>query len=133
MRLVRIAIWTSGEPVSSFARACSLITSCLRSAVIDIVTLLFLSKVEPPDDPKAVGRGFDQCDRSFLLCSKLKPRLCGEPEQHLSMTEQTCLVGSDGEGRDVVQRRFQWKHRPRQFARLSGFAQKVQRNGQFQS
>ena len=42
------------------------------------------------------------------------------------MTEQLCLVGSDGEGRDVVQRRFQRKYRPNQSPRLSGFAKKVQ-------
>src|SRR4029077_19909375 len=132
MRLVRIAIWTAGEPVSSFARACSLITSCLRSAVIDIVSLLFVSKVEAPDDLEAVGRGFDQRDRSSLRRCQRKPRLCGDPEQHLSMPEQTGLVGSDGEGRDVVQRRIKRQYRPRQCARLSGFLQKVQRNGGFE-
>src|SRR6476620_8279471 len=105
MRSVRIATWTSGEPVSPLPCACSLISASLRSAVIDIGSLLFLSKVEPPDDPEAVGRGFDKGDRSSLRCRQLKPRLCGEPEQHLSMTEQTGLIGGDGEGRDVVQRR----------------------------
>jgi hypothetical protein len=45
------------------------------------------------------------------------------------MTEQTGLVGGDGEGRDVVQRRGQRQYRPRQLAGLSGFLQKVQRNG----
>src|SRR3954471_17449716 len=102
MRLVRIAIWTSGEPVSSLARACSLITSCLRSAVIDIVSLLFFLKVEPPDDPKAVGRCFDQSDRSFLADRQLKPRLCGETGKPLPLTEHIGLTASDGEGRDVV-------------------------------
>src|SRR3954447_12084199 len=104
MRLVRIAIWTSGEPVSSLARACSLMTSFLRSAVIDIVALLFL-KVEPPDNPKAVGRDFHQCHGTTFVRGECKPRRCGDPEQHLSVTEQTSLIGSDGEGRDVVQRR----------------------------
>src|SRR5690349_21589791 len=105
MRSVRIATWTSGEPVSPLPCACSLISASLRSAVIDIVITPFVLKVETPDDPEAVGRGFDQSDRSSLRCRKPKPRLCGEPGQALSVTEQLCLVGSDGEGRDVVQRR----------------------------
>ena len=48
------------------------------------------------------------------------------------MSEQLGLAGSDWEGRDVVQRSFQWKHRPSQVARLSGFGEKVQRNGRFE-
>ena len=35
----------------------------LRSAVIDIVLLLYLD-VEAPDDLQAVGQSFDQCDRA---------------------------------------------------------------------
>src|SRR5690348_9419193 len=129
MRSVRIATWTSGEPVSVLARACSLMSACLRSAVIDIVSLLFFLKVEPPDDPEAVGRSFDQRDRSALQRRKSKPRLCGETGKPLPLTEHFGLTGSDGEGRDVVQRRGQRQYRPRQCARLSGFFQKVQRNG----
>src|SRR3569833_54512 len=129
MRSVRIATWTSGEPVSPLPRPWSLMSACLRSAVIDIESLLFFLKVEPPDDPKAVGRRFHQRDRSFLQGRQLKPRLCGEPDKLLSVMEQTGLVGSDGEGRDVVQRRDKRQYRLRQSARLSGFFQKVQRNG----
>src|SRR4051794_205636 len=105
MRSVRIATWTSGDPVSPLPWACSLINAPLRSAVIDIVSLLFVSKVEPPDDPKVVGRGFDQGDRNFVQRRKAQPRFCRDPGQTLPMTEQTGLIGSDGEGRDVVQRR----------------------------
>src|SRR5436305_10855655 len=129
MRSVRIATCTSGEPVSLLPCACSLISACLRSAVIDIGSLLFLSKVEPPDDPEAVGRGFDQSDRTSVLCRQLKPRLCGETGKPLPMTEQLGLAGGDGEGRDVVQRRLKRNNRPIELPRLSGFAQKVQRNG----
>ena len=64
-----------------------------------------LLKVETPDDLEAVGRGFDQSDRSSLQHRHAKPRLRGDPEQLLSMTEQLGLIGGDGEGRDVVQRR----------------------------
>ena len=78
---------------------------------------------------KEHGRGFDQSDRNSVRNRKLKPRLCGETGKALSMSEQLCLAGGDGKGRDVVQRSFQRKHRPRQVARLSGFVQKVQRNG----
>src|SRR4051794_12057661 len=126
MRSVRIATWTSGEPVSPFFWPCSLISASLRSAVIDIVSLLFFLKVEPPDDLQAVGRCFDQRDRSSLQRCHAKPRLLGETGKPLSMTEQLGLAGVDGEGRDVVQRRGKRQYRPRQLARLSGFFHKVQ-------
>src|SRR4029453_9213362 len=92
-----------------------------------------LLKVEPPDDPKAVGRSFHQCDRTSVLCRELKPRLRGEPEKLLSVTEQLGLIGGDGEGRDVVQRRLKRQYRPRQLARLSDFGEKVQRNGSIEA
>src|SRR5947208_9725485 len=100
MRSVRIATWTSGDPVSPLPCACSLISASLRSAVIDIGSLLLVAKVETPDDLEAVGRGFDQGDRSFLQHRHAKPRLCGDPQQHLTMPAQTGLIGGDGEGRD---------------------------------
>ncbi len=60
------------------AGACSLMISCLRSAVIDIVSLLFVSQVEAADDPEAVGRGFHERDRSFLQHRKVEaPALRG--------------------------------------------------------
>src|SRR5262245_53475183 len=40
MRSVRIATWTSGDPVSPDLVAYSLISSCLRSALIDIEKFL---------------------------------------------------------------------------------------------
>src|SRR5206468_10800755 len=86
-------------------------------------------KVETPDDLEAVGRGVDQSDRSSLQHRHAKPRLRGDPEQLLSMTEQLGLIGGDGEGRDVVQRRLKRNNRPIELPRLSGLAQKVQRNG----
>src|SRR4028118_1692003 len=97
-----IATWTSGEPVSSDPRPCSLINSCLRSAVIDIVKLLFLD-VESPHDPEAIRRSFDQRDRTMIVGGEMKPRQCGETGKLLSVAEQLRLTGSDGEGRDVVQ------------------------------
>src|SRR5258708_818290 len=77
----------------------------------------YLLNVEPPDDPEAVGRGFDQRDRTSVLSRKSKPRWRphqsttlmgarrGETGKSLPMTEQLSLAGGDGEGRDVVQRR----------------------------
>ena len=105
MRLVRIATWTSGEPVSSLPRRMFLddVLLALRGNRHRFTPILL--KVEPPDDLEAVGRCFDQRDRSSLRCRQLKPRLCGEPGKPLPMTEQLGLVGGDGEGRDVVQRR----------------------------
>src|SRR4029453_1969777 len=129
MRSVRIATWTSGEPVSPLACACFLISASLRSAVIDIGSLLFFLKVEPPDDPKAVGRCFDERHGTSVLCGYAKPRPCGETDKPLPLSEHVGLAAGDGEGRDVVQRRLQRNNRPIELARLSGFLQKVQRNG----
>src|SRR5438046_450964 len=57
-----------------------------------------LLKVEPPDDPKTVGRGFHECDWTSVLSRECKPRLCGETGKPLPMTEQLSLAGGDGEG-----------------------------------
>ena len=84
-------------------------------------------------DPEAVVRNFDQRDRRFAVCRKVKPRHRGDPEKLLSMAEQLCLFGGDGEARDVVQTRLKRENRPRQSARLSGIFQKVQRNRLFQA
>ena len=51
-------------------------------------------------------------DGRFAVHRQVEPRPCGDPEQHLTMTEQTGLIGGDGEGRDVVQRRYQRHDRP---------------------
>ena len=59
----------------------------------------------------------------------MKPRRRGETGTRLSVTEQLGLAGGDREGRDVVQRRGKRKKRPNELPRLSGFVQKVQRNG----
>src|SRR5258708_9955295 len=114
MRSVRIATWTSGEPVSPLPCACSLISAPLRSAVIDIVSLLFFLKGEPPDDPKAVSRGFDEGDGSFLHYRHAKPRPYRETGKPLSLAEHLGLTASDGEGPDVVQPRLQRQYHPRQ-------------------
>src|SRR4029453_4959046 len=111
MRSVRIATCTSGEPVSLLPRACSLISAVLRSAVIDIVSLLFFSKVEPPDDLQAVGRSFHHRDGTSSLARKGTPRLGGETDEPLPLTKHLGLAASDGEGRDVVQRRFKRQYR----------------------
>ena len=63
----------------------------------------------------------------------MKPRLLGEPGKPLSVTEQLSLIGGDGKGRDVDQRRFKRNNRPIDAPRLSGFTQKVQRNGLFEA
>src|SRR5687768_9839738 len=133
MRSVKMATWTSGEPVSSLPRPCSLISAALRSVVIDIVHSNLRSKVEPADDADVACRNLDQSDRRFAGNRKVQARRCGGPGQKLSMTEQQSLVGVDGEGRDVVQPRAKRENRPIKGARLSGFGEKVQRNGPFQA
>src|SRR3546814_12890944 len=52
----------------------------------------------------------------------------GNPGQFLPLAEQPCLIGGDGESRDVVQPRRQWQEYLFKCARSSEFAQFVQRN-----
>ena len=49
------------------------------SAVIDIGSLLFLSKVEPAHDLEAVGRCLDQRDRRFAVHRQSSPGCAGIP------------------------------------------------------
>src|SRR5881394_124856 len=127
MRSVRMATWTSGEPVSPLPRPCSFASAALRSVVIDIVHSISNSKVEPAHDTNVDCRNLDQSDGRFAVHRKVKPRARGGPAQVLSMTEQRCLLGGDGEGRDVVQPRDKRENRPIKGARLSDFGQFVQR------
>src|SRR3546814_2155339 len=62
MRSVRIATWTSGEPVSLLSRALSLMTSALRSAVIDIFSFprTSLLQIEAADDLQRSRQRLDQ-------------------------------------------------------------------------
>jgi len=60
--------------------------------------------VETAHHPDFRAFGFHQCDRTSVRGRELKPRLRGEPDKLLPVTEQLSLIGSDGEGRDVVQR-----------------------------
>src|SRR3954447_2284956 len=66
MRSVRIATWTSGDPVSPDLCACSLMSAVLRSAVIDIVGS-FLCEVRmrglSRDRPRRPGRDVVQRGR----------------------------------------------------------------------
>src|SRR3546814_3638551 len=69
MRSVRIATCTSGEPVSPSWRECSLMSSCLRSAVIDIVILSKL-EVKSAHDPDISVRNLHQRDwNAFQPCT----------------------------------------------------------------
>src|SRR3546814_7371065 len=54
--------WTSGEPVSLLSRALSLMTSALRSAVIDIVSFprTSLLQIEAADDLQRSRQSLDQ-------------------------------------------------------------------------
>jgi hypothetical protein len=58
MRSVRIATWTSGEPVSFGLVACSLMSAFLRSAVIDIVM--------------SFGSGVDLAGQAGMSSSKVR-------------------------------------------------------------
>ena len=107
------------------ARPWSLISSAFFSAVIDIVILLKLD-VEPAHDKDVASQNLYQGDRPSGIGRKVKSRRRGVPGKPLSKSEQPRFVGSDGEGRDVVQPRDKRENRPIKLARLSGMVQKVQ-------
>src|SRR3546814_14423760 len=102
MRSVRIATCTSGEPVSPSWRECSLMSSCLRSAVIDIVILSKL-EVKSAHDPDISVRNLHQRDWNAFQPCTMQSVLSGYPVQDLTLTDQPCLAGGETKSRDVVQ------------------------------
>src|SRR3546814_11107777 len=83
MRSVRIATCTSGEPVSPSWRECSLMSSCLRSAVIDIVILSKL-EVKSAHDPDISVRNLHQRDWNAFQPCTMQSVLSGYPVQALT-------------------------------------------------
>src|SRR5260370_8094151 len=70
MRSLRMATWTSGEPVSSLPWAYDLISSALRAAVIDIGISIYL-KVE---DAHRLKRGAVRTDQRHQPAAGLAPQ-----------------------------------------------------------
>src|SRR5215831_11205943 len=76
MRSLRIATWTSGDPVSPSFVAYSVMSACLRSAVID--TDLILSTINDSYRPEAAV--FNLRERNqYPLEPNARDRALGEP------------------------------------------------------
>src|SRR3546814_7944716 len=64
----------------------------------------------------------------FAFGRKVLAIVGGDPDQDPPLTERPCLIGSERESRDVVQRRAQRQRHVFKGAGLSGLVQFVQRN-----
>ena len=113
MRSDNTATWTSGDPVSPSLVAYSLISSCLRSCVIDTGFSIFMCMndthgLQPvvfhPRDrnhPLAAHRPDNGRGGGFGTGRALQQR---QKRQSLSVRQVAGLLFRQGQGRDVVQR-----------------------------
>src|SRR6516164_5815218 len=112
MRSLRIATWTSGDPVSPSLVAYSMMSACLRSAVID--TDLTPSAIDDPRRLETAVFDLGQSDHHLVVPSA-DNRTLVEPVQmrpyanivrrHPLPATQTSGFGCcQGQSRDVVQR-----------------------------
>src|SRR5271156_1658338 len=115
MRSLKMATWTSGEPVSAGLLAYSVISACLRSAVIDIDPAS-LSEIDHPQrlqaavfdpgerDQRTAQPGAD--DRALSESAEPFSRL-GSTRRHALPTTQPRSLGlRQGKSRDTVQSRL---------------------------
>src|SRR5260370_25085781 len=106
MRSLRIATWTSGEPVSALPWAYDLISSALRAAVIDIGLSIDL-KVE---DAHRLDSGAVRTDQRYQLAFQFRSyqsaggRCVPGQEHRLALAQLVRLGLRQGQRRDVVQR-----------------------------
>src|SRR5689334_5200270 len=111
IRSLRIATWTSGDPVSPSLAPYSVMSACLRSAVIDID--LVPSTIDDSHRPNATLFDPSQRDQSLILpgaddCTLIKPAETGQCAgfrgHHASPAAQPSgLASRQDQGRDVVQ------------------------------
>src|SRR6185436_1966634 len=106
MRSLRIATWTSGEPVSSLAWAYDLISSALRAAVIDIGLSIEL-EVENAHRPEGHAVQTDQRHQPAFLFGAINGaggRCVPGQVDRLALAQPVRLGLRQGQRRDVVQR-----------------------------
>src|SRR5215469_10432764 len=98
MRSLRIATWTSGDPVSPSLVAYSVMSACLRSAVID--TDLILSTINDSYRPEAAV--FNLRERNqYPLEPNARDRALGEPVKtcpYLAILRRHALTATDSRG-----------------------------------
>src|ERR1700704_1524514 len=106
MRSLRMATWTSGEPVPALPWAYDLISSALRAAVIDIGISIELEV----EHAHRLGRGAVRADQRYQLALQLGSYQsaggrCVPGQEHLLALAQLVRLGlRQGQRRDVVQR-----------------------------
>src|SRR5258708_18668412 len=114
MRSLRMATWTSGEPVSALPWAYDLISSALRAAVIDIGFSIEL-KVE---HAHRLDRGAVRADQRYQLALQLGSYQsaggqCVPGQEHrLALAQLVRLALRHGHRRDDVQRGRDSVHGP---------------------
>src|SRR5690242_9600311 len=111
IRSLRMATWTSGDPVSPSFPPYSVMSACLRSAVIDISSVP--SRIDDPYRAKAAVFDPGQRNQSLIVPSAddrsvLEPvetsQRAGFARRHsLPAAESSSLCSVQDEGRDVVQ------------------------------
>src|SRR5690606_13756111 len=100
MRSVRIATWTSGEPVSPSDRALLEITSCFFSAVTDILLLRGICDVEPPHDLRRAARKLHQRHRNIAGQCEDEPIGMGHSGKDPALTDRLRVFRVEVQGRD---------------------------------
>src|SRR5690606_4071733 len=128
MRSVRIATWTSGDPVSPLPWALSLMISCFFSAVTDILSLRGIGEVEAPYDLGRTARNLHQRHRNLAGFGEIEPVGLGHSGKDPALADRLRAFRVEGQGRDTVQPRLQRQEVVFKRRALADFLQDVQRN-----
>src|SRR6516162_343205 len=136
MRSLRIATWTSGDPVSPSLVAYSIMSACLRSAVID--TDLTPSAIDDPRRLESAVCDLGQSDHHLVvpdandrtLVESIQMRPCANiVRRHpLPATQSSSFGCGQGQSRDVVQRGLDWKQILRSSQTMHTLDYGIQRN-----
>src|ERR1700694_3393318 len=137
MRSLRIATWTSGDPVSLSLVPYSVMSACLRSAVIDIDSVP--SAIDDPYRSKAAVFDPGQRDQRLVVPST-DHRTLVEPVEigpfagiarsyPLPATQSSSFGFRQGHRRDVVQRGLDRKQTPGVSRDMPPFGYEIQWDG----
>src|SRR6516165_8747632 len=136
IRSLRMATWTSGDPVSLSLAPYPVMSACLRSPVIDIdpvpsaIDNPYRSKTAVFDPGQSnqslVVPGAD--DHTFVEPVEVRP-FAGIARRHpLSATQTSSFCSRPAQRRDVVQRGLDWKQMPSLCQTMPILVKGIQRN-----
>src|SRR6185369_17506801 len=133
MRSLRIATWTSGEPVSALPWAYDLISSALRAAVIDIGISIELEVEDAHRLESCAVRTDQRHQLAFKLGSQERAgKRCVPGQRHrLALAQPDRLGFRQGQRRDVVQRGRNGNQGPEKRRNMPEGLQFGKRNGRF--